>query len=88
MKTVRVRSLILAALFALALVGCAGEVGPTQSAIINVPKPDDPSQVWDVELNLGALIPLGTVITDDSTSEVSPAASGVKFGSYREPCAR
>ena len=54
MKTVRVRSLILAALFALALAGCAGEVGPTQTAIINVPKPDDPSQVWDVELNLGA----------------------------------
>lgn len=36
------------------LVGCAGEIGTTQTERINVPRPDDRSQVWDIELNLGA----------------------------------
>lgn len=54
MKPLRVRVLLLVILAAILPAGCAGEVGPTQTAIINVPKPDDPTQVWDVELNLGA----------------------------------
>jgi hypothetical protein len=51
---IRVRLLFLVMLVAVLPAACAGEVGPTQTAIINVPKPDDPSQVWDMELNLGA----------------------------------
>lgn len=54
MKLLRFRLLLLVMLAAFLPAGCAGEVGPTQTAVINVPKPDDPSQVWDVELNLGA----------------------------------
>ena len=42
----------LAAAFALA--GCAGDIGPTQTFPVNVPRPADPSEVWTVELNLGA----------------------------------
>jgi hypothetical protein len=38
----------------IALAGCAGEVGTTQSFPIDVPRPADVSQVWDVELNPGA----------------------------------
>lgn len=37
-----------------ALAGCAGEVGQTQTETIDIPKPQDVSQVWDVELNLGS----------------------------------
>jgi hypothetical protein len=54
MKPLRIRLLLLVVLAALFSAGCAGEVGPSQTTIINVPKPGDPSQVWDVELNLGA----------------------------------
>jgi hypothetical protein len=36
------------------LTACAGEVGTTQTEIVNVPRPADRSQAWDVELNLGA----------------------------------
>ena len=54
MKSPGSRLLVLVMLAAILAAGCAGEVGPTQTAIINVPKPADLSQVWDVELNLGA----------------------------------
>jgi hypothetical protein len=38
----------------IALIGCAGQVGQTKTATINIPKPGDSSQTWDVEINLGA----------------------------------
>jgi len=41
-------------MLAIALTGCAGEVGPTQTEVIDLPKPADPTQVWEVELSLGA----------------------------------
>ncbi|HLF25316.1 MAG TPA: toast rack family protein [Anaerolineae bacterium] len=36
-----------------ALTGCAGSVGPTQTETINVPKPADLTQPWEVQLDLG-----------------------------------
>lgn len=48
---IRVLNVSLAVLI---MSACAGEVGQTQTATINVPKPEDRSATWDVELNLGA----------------------------------
>jgi hypothetical protein len=39
---------------AAALAGCAGQVGPTRTEVIDVPRPADLSQAWDLELQLGA----------------------------------
>ena len=52
MNATRIVAVVLLA--GLALAACAGEVGPTQTEVVNVPRPEDRSQVWDVELNLGA----------------------------------
>ena len=56
-------------LAALVLAGCAGEVGQTQISTIDIPRPEDRSQVWTVELNLGA-----------ASVEVGPNAEGLVQG--------
>ena len=53
MNTFRLAIPIATLIAAVALAGCAGEVGQTQTEIINVPKPENRAQPWDVELNLG-----------------------------------
>jgi hypothetical protein len=45
-----------------ALTGCAGELGPTQMEVIDLPRPADLAQVWDVDLSLGA----ASVVVDSS----------------------
>jgi len=54
MSRCRVAIFMLALIAMPALTACAGDIGPTQSFPINVPKPADPSEVWDVELYPGA----------------------------------
>lgn len=53
MNTFRLAPIAIGLTAAVVLAGCAGEVGQTQTQIINVPKPQDRTQAWDVELNLG-----------------------------------
>jgi len=53
MKTIRPTT--AAELMAVALLaGCGGEIGPTGTQVIDVPKPAGLTQTWDVELSLGA----------------------------------